>query len=230
MRGDKGTDALYAGMRGRYARAAARANGYRYEGYFRREQALLLSLLDRDAALTVDVACGSGLMLLPLVGAGRLVCGVDFNVDACRSAHANGFPVIRGDAYALPFADGTVDQVVNCQFFNQQSAVGMRGFVAEAGRVLAPGGRVVLVWRNAGALIHRVAHGLLSALDRLRGLPAFPQVAHPLAEVEAALAAAGLVVERREVSCPPLGWRSAAVHGLAARVIGASCVVVARKP
>ena len=66
MRADRETDALYAGMRRRFGARRAEANGYRYAGYFHREQALLLSLLDADAAVVLDVACGSGLMLEPL--------------------------------------------------------------------------------------------------------------------------------------------------------------------
>lgn len=230
MRGDKRTDALYAGLRGRYGRAQARANGYRYEAYFRREQAVLLRLLDPAAPVSVDVACGSGLMLHPLLVRGQRVVGVDFNAEACRAAAANGLPVVRGDAYRLPFADGAIDQLVNCQFFNQQPPAGVAAFVAEAARVLAPGGRVVLVWRNGRALIHRLAHGLLDAFDRWRGVARFPQETHPLETVVARLTAAGLVVVHRELSCPPLAWRTSATESLAARLLGASCIVVATRP
>lgn len=230
MRGDKHTDALYGGMRERYGRGQARANGYRYEAYFRREQAILFGLLDDAATVSVDVACGSGLMLRPLLSPTRRVLGVDFNAEACCAAAANGLPVVRGDAYHLPFADGAIEQLVNCQFFNQQTPAGVAAFVIETARVLAPGGRAVLVWRNGRALIHRVAHGLLSALDRWRGLPQFPQQTHPLETVAAALVAAGLVVTHRELSCPPLAWRTQAVDGCAAHVLGASCIVVATKP
>lgn len=230
MRADRDTDALYAGMRRRFGTRRAAANGYRYEGYFRREQALLLSLLDADAAIVLDVACGSGLMLEPLRDGTRLVLGLDFNADACAAARANGAPVVRGDAFALPFADGSVDQIVNCQFFNQQPRAGVQRFVAEVARVLRPGGAAVLVWRNAESGIHRIAHALLTALDRVRGLPEFPQESHPLADVAQVVAQAGLVAEHREVSCPPLGWRSVAIDGVLARLIGASCVLVVRKP
>ncbi len=70
----------------------------------------------------------------------------------------------------------------------------------------------------------------MSAFDALRGLPAFPQQRHSLARVAAALDAAGLAVVHRELSCPPLGWRTRAVDGCAGRVLGASCIVVAVNP
>ncbi len=230
MRADRHTNDLYAGMRGRFGAAGARANGYRYEAYFRHEQAMLYSLMDPTAAVVLDACCGSGLMLLPLAAGTRTVFGVDFNADACRAAAANGFPVIRGDAFNLPLADASIDEVTNCQFFNQQAAQGMRAFVGEVARVLKPGGRTILVWRNGAAAIHRVAHAVLTVADRALGREIFPQVTHTFADVERALTDAGLEVTHREVSCPPLGWRSTQVTGLAARLAGASCVLVARRP
>ncbi len=230
MRIDRHTDALYGDMRGRYGAAAARANGYRYEAYFRREQRVLHKLMDPRAAVVVDACCGSGLMLLPLVGPSRLVFGVEFNAEACRAAVANGFPVVRGDAYRLPLAPCSVDEVTNCQFFNQQDAAGVAAFVNEAARVLVPGGRLILVWRNGAAAIHRVAHTLLTGLDRLRGMNEFPQRTHTFADLDTCLEAAGLAVSHREVTCPPLNWRSVHIDSLAARLLGASCVVVACKP
>lgn len=229
-RADRRTDALYRDMRRRHGGASARANGYRYEGYFRREQAILLSLVNHKARVVVDACCGSGLMLLPLVDGERTVFGIDFNADACAAAHANGFPVLRGDAYRLPLADGSVEQMTNCQFFNQQDAAGVGAFLAEAARVLAPGGNLVLVWRNGSAIIHRVAHALLSLTDRLRGASVFPQHVHSLDTVAAQAAVAGLEVVHRELSCPPLGWRSRATGGLVGHVIGASCILVLRRP
>lgn len=230
MRADRATDALYAGMRGRYGTQRAQANGYRYEAYFKRERAVLLSLIAPSAQRIVDVACGSGLMLQPLLGGTRAVLGVDFNEQACVAARANGLPVVRGDAFCLPLAAGSIDQIVNCQFFNQQSPAGVAAFIVEAARVLAPGGQMVLVWRNGDALIHRLAHACLTRFDRLRGNPEFPQATHRLSAIRARLAEAGLELLREEVSCPPLAWRSSKVDGWLASVIGASCIVVARKP
>lgn len=229
MRGDKTTDGLYAGMRDRFGEASPLANGYRYRGYFLREQALLLSLLDSSAPVLVDVACGSGLMLAPLLGQRALVFGVDFNADACRAAAANGFPVVRGDAFALPLPDAAIDEITCCQFFNQQTPAAVASFVREAARVLRPGGRAVFVWRNAGAFVHRVAHFGLTAMDRLRGREVFPQYGHAFADVDRYAADAGLEVGTKLVSFPPLGWRSARVGGVLAGAIGASCVLVASR-
>ena len=60
-------------------------------------------------------------------------------------------------------------------------------FSLEAARVLRPGGRAVLVWRNGAALIHRLAHACLCVIDRLRGLPEFPQFVHSIEDLRSYL-------------------------------------------
>jgi len=230
MRGDRQVDAKYARKRERFGSRRARANGYRYDGYFRREQALLFALMDPAAHVVLDSCCGSGLMLAPLLDAQRTIFGVDFNADACRAASANQFPIVRGDGYCLPLADNSVDEIINCQFFNQQNGAGVRDFILEAARVLKPAGRVILVWRNGGALIHRFAHAVLQRIDVLRGLPTFPQVTHAFDDIEQALRAADLVADYQAVSCPPIAWHSRNISSFTARMIGASCIVIGRKP
>lgn len=230
MRGDKDTDGLYVGMRTRFEASSARANGYRSEGYFRAEQAVVLELLPPTARTVVDLCCGSGLMLLPLKTGSRTVFGIDFNARACEGARANGFTVARGDAMQLPLADGSVDALVNCQFFNQQDRERVLRCLAEIARVLRPGGQAVLVWRNGSAWIHIVAHAVLSVLDRLRGHEVFPQHVHRLEEVARAAQELGLETAHREVTNPLLGWRSKQLASWPARVMGASCVLVLTKP
>lgn len=228
---DREVDQMYRPLRDRYGPDNARANGYRYHGYFLREQELLLAALERPARGTiVDIACGSGLMLRPLCGGDCQVVGVDFNDDACRDARDNGLAVIRGDAYSLPLATASVDQAVNCQFLNQQTHANAGRFLEEAARSLRPGGRLVIVWRNGDALIHKIAHAVYRVLDRLAGRPAYPCVDHDIAEIEARSVALGLDVVARRVTFPPLRWQTAKTTSLAARLIGASYLLVLRKP
>ncbi len=228
-RGDGDTDALYATLRGRFGDTNPRANGYRYTRYFEREQTIVLSLVNPEGKIILDACCGSGLMLQPLLGVASQVLGIDFNADACRAARSNNIPVTQGDVYQMPFADGSVDEIVNCQFFNQQDATGVLAFIAEAARILRHRGRLILVWRNANAIIHRLSHACLRIVDHLRGFPDFPQLTHSFPEVIHALGGAGFTVEHAELSCPPLGWRSRNIHGLLGTVIGASCILVAYK-
>ena len=226
---DRDVDALYAGMRTRHGGANPLANGYVTASYFRREQAVLFSLLNPDSAVLVDVGCGSGLMVLPLLSSRACVIGVDFNEQACRDANRNGLPVIRGDAFQLPFRDHSVDEVVCCQFFNQQKPAAVRQFVAETARVLRSGGTAVFVWRNGDALVHRCALWALNAYDRLAGRPLFPQETHSLETLSAYAVAHGLVVSDVYVSFPPLRWLSKQIRSPLALAIGASNICVLKK-
>jgi len=100
----------------------------------------------------LDVACGTGDMMVELLKQGCKVTGIDLSEEMLaiakkKTAAANfQFSIVNfqlGDAEALPFADGEFD-VVTCAF-------GVRNFVhLEAGlremlRVLKPGGKLVIL-------------------------------------------------------------------------------------
>jgi SAM-dependent methyltransferase len=226
---DRDVDELYAGLRGRYGRSNSRANGYLYDGYFRREQSILFSLLNSEASILVDVACGSGLMVEPLLDVRNQVIGIDFNAEACFAAQKNGLSVIRGDAFALPLADSSVDEIVSCQFFNQQQPSAVQQFIVESARVLRPGGRVVMVWRNGKAWVHRLALLCFGLVGKLRGLPSFPYENHSQATIRVHAANVGLTTVWQAVSFPPVSWRSTAIDSILAQIIGASNICVLEK-
>ena len=227
---DRAVDALYGDLRGRYGPNNARANGYVSAGYFLKEQRILFSLLDANAQVLLDIACGSGLMLRPLVGKREQVIGLDYNLDACQAAFANGLVTVRGDAFDLPLRDNCVDEIVSCQFFNQQDPDGVERFIAECARVLRSGGRLIVVWRNGTAWVHKIALGAYRWIGRLRRRAVFPYVNHPRYRVAAAARAAGLQIQREAVSFPPLQWLSDAPESFLGRWIGASNICIARKP
>lgn len=226
---DRDTDALYAGLRDRYATDDALYNGYRTQNYFLREQRMILDELEQRGGVVLDVACGSGIMLQPLVTPQRAVFGLDYNDHACHAAAQNGLRIVRGDAFSLPFADASVDQILSCQFFNQQTPDAVEQFVQEAARCLRPGGRLVLVWRNGAALVHRVAHAVLTLWDKLAHRPTFHNHNHSLANVCGYALASGLEMEREEVTFPQWNWRTVKTNGIRARVIGASNFAVYRR-
>jgi SAM-dependent methyltransferase len=227
---DRNVDRLYGSLRGRFGTGSARANGYRYHGYFLREQSLVLAALGPPRGVVLDIACGSGLMLKPLLSEADGVIGVDYNEHACGHAHANGLLVVRGDAFSLPLRSGSVDMAVNCQFLNQQDQAAARRFIEEVGRVLKSGSRLVLVWRNGSSLIHRVAHAVFRLFDRLSGLPTFPCIDHGLEEIRAYALAAGLSVEAEAAAFPPLSWWMNDPVSPSARLFGASYFMVVHKP
>lgn len=227
---DTKTDRLYRSLRDRHGSANARANGYRFHAYFLGEQETVLAAVDGPPGIVLDIACGSGLMVQPLAARGWHVVGVDFNEQACRAARQNGIAIARGNALNLPLAKASVDRAVSCQFLNQQTPERARQFVLEAARVLKPGGRLIVVWRNGRSLIHRVAHWAYSGWDRWRGRPDFPQVFHGRADIRAYAEEGGLEVAQETVTLPLLRWQSDVVNGLPAKLFGASFFVILRKP
>jgi ubiquinone/menaquinone biosynthesis C-methylase UbiE len=114
--------------------AAARLRDHSYE---------LLRLRTGDGV--VDVGCGTGRAVAELAALGATATGVDLNpemVGVARERYPRGDYRV-GDADRLPFPDGTLrghrtDKVLH-------DLPDPRAALAEAHRVLAPGGRVVVV-------------------------------------------------------------------------------------
>ncbi|MFB6281876.1 MAG: class I SAM-dependent methyltransferase, partial [Haloferacaceae archaeon] len=105
-------------------------------------------------------------------GAGRGVRALDppapVVIDAapgmCRRARRRGLPAARGDAASLPVADGAVDAVLIVDALHHLPD--RRGALAEAGRVLRPGGVLVVREFDPGTLRGRA----LAATERLVGM------------------------------------------------------------
>jgi demethylmenaquinone methyltransferase/2-methoxy-6-polyprenyl-1,4-benzoquinol methylase len=175
-----------------------------------------------DAAL--DVCCGTGDLAIELLDAvstrGRVV-GLDFSQAMLDVAARKSSQVewVRGDALALPFADGEF-AAATIGFGMRNLADPLRGF-AELGRVVRPGGRVVCLeltpppawaapfarlWTDRavpllGRLIAREA-------DAYRYLPASVHRFPPAEELAAIMSRAGL----RRVRFRRLSGGAVAVH------------------
>jgi ubiquinone/menaquinone biosynthesis C-methylase UbiE len=155
------------------------ANSYFSLRSFRIVRDNLLKLVGPARGLSIlDVGCGTGHFSEPLAGANRLA-GVDISLEMSAFAGKKGLAAVQASAARLPFAPGTFDLVIAnnvIQSFKDGSPV-----VAEAARVLRPGGRLVLSATNgrnlAMAALRRIerrkyAHlGVYSAagLKRLAG-------------------------------------------------------------
>lgn len=113
----------------------------------------------------LDIGCGPGLLAAEIaraVGAGGRVCGIDASpsmlaIAARRDAGPGAAPVelSEGDVGGrLPFGDGSFDLAVATQVY--EYVADMPAALGEARRVLAPGGRLLvldtdwdsLVWRS----------------------------------------------------------------------------------
>jgi SAM-dependent methyltransferase len=94
----------------------------------------------------LDAGCGTGGLLRRLAAAaiGHRLVGVDFSAAAAARAHAkSGASTAAGDIQALPFDAGTFGVVVSADVLCHRMVEPDRA-LAEARRVLAPGGTLVL--------------------------------------------------------------------------------------
>ncbi|MCL2850408.1 MAG: class I SAM-dependent methyltransferase [Micrococcales bacterium] len=112
----------------------------------------------------LDVGCGTGRLLTLLADRGAIGSGVDVSPEMVAVAQAANpqMDIREGTAEHLPFEDAAFDMVVTCLAYHHMDA--RETFLAEAVRVLVPGGRVVIVEPRLGVLRRLVnaafgAHG-----------------------------------------------------------------------
>jgi len=112
-------------------------------GLDRRWRARTVHALGLPAGSSVlDLACGTG-DLAGLVGRGGCrVVGSDLSAGML-AMRRESFPAVQADAAALPFGDGSLDGVV-CGYA-LRNFTDLAASLAEAARVLRPGGRVAML-------------------------------------------------------------------------------------
>ena len=106
------------------------------------EQTVVASIMNvAQPRCALDVGTGTGRCVTLLSAAGaHFVAGIDLSVAMLQRHHAAGRNVC-GDACRLPFGDGTFDFV--CASLMAGDLTDLRPWVAEASRVLLPGGHLV---------------------------------------------------------------------------------------
>ena len=142
----------------------------------------LLSRAARDVTRLADIGCGTGIVTARLLRPGRSVIGIDRSAGMAAVA-AGRLPgrVALGSATRLPLASGSVDVVTMVWLLHLLRAADVAAAVAEAGRVLGPGGLLIATAGkndaafssddDAAALIAPVrARFDLGQTDRLDGL------------------------------------------------------------
>ena len=221
----------YHELHARYGVTNPKANGYRSLALFRREQAIVLERIDSDRHPILDIGCGTGLVLQPLISQSIAVVGLDLHGGACLAARSNGVRSIQGDAINMPFARSSIGQAVNCGFLNQLNPEQATAFIAEVARILMPGGRCIILWRHGKSLLHRVAHRAFRTLDRLFwGQPPFPQYTHSFAYIRQHARDQGLNIIEEAITLPPPAPITLPNTHPTTWLFGASLLIVLEKP
>ena len=105
-------------------------------------RARLVPRATRSGSLLLDLACGGGVLAPHVADRGHRHVGLDLSPTALPLARDHGVVPVRGDVLRLPFADEVADVVVAGEVLEHVAAP--LELVAEACRVLRPGGALVL--------------------------------------------------------------------------------------
>lgn len=128
------------------------------------DAARLVALIDGRLGVAqrrlLDLACGPGRHAAQFTARGARVVGVDLSLTLLVRARRRGVvtALVRADMRALPFRDRTFEIVVNLftSFGYFADDAQHRRVLADAARLLQPGGAFVLDYLNAGAVRARL--------------------------------------------------------------------------
>jgi ubiquinone/menaquinone biosynthesis C-methylase UbiE len=142
------------------------------------ERAIEGLLSDRPLGTLLDIGTGTGRMLELFAPKARNAIGIDRSSEMLRLARVkleqagiSGASLRQGDMYALPLGDRSVDSIILHQVLHYAQQPGAA--IAEAARVLAPGGRLLVIdfaQHDRAELREKDAHLRLGfADDAMRG-------------------------------------------------------------
>ena len=114
------------------------------------ERAIGGLLADRPLGTLLDIGTGTGRMLELFAPEARNAIGIDRSSEMLRLARVKleeagiaGASLRQGDMYALPLGDRSVDSIILHQVLHYAQQPGAA--IAEAARVLAPGGQMLVI-------------------------------------------------------------------------------------
>ncbi len=145
--------------------------GFILRGIRRRVTSVLLT---NDLFPCLDICCGTGGQIRTLKGQGKLILGIDrsFKMIRYAAARSPSSPVVCGDALSLPFGNGLFRSVILSFAIHDKASAARTVILRETRRILAPGGRMILVdferpWDGAS----RRGYLLAALIERLAGNP-----------------------------------------------------------
>jgi SAM-dependent methyltransferase len=209
------------GWEGRAAEWLAWARTPGFDAYWRYRDAFF-ELVPPPSGRTLEVGCGEGRVSRDLVARGHRVTALDASPTLLNAAAEQepGAEYVLGAAEALPFPDASFALVVAYNVL--MDVADMAAAVAEAARVLEPGGSLCACVTHPVADAGRFAHdgddapfvvdgSYLGArrfemrMERDGRAMTFDGMAYPLEDYAAALEAAGLAIEavREPAPAPP---------------------------
>lgn len=149
--------------------------------------AAVLGLLPADVGTLLDLGCGTGIVTARMNRPGLRVLGADASHGMASTALRRGVPVTLADAARLPVRSGSLDAVSAVWLLHLLREPGLVPVViAEAGRVLRPGGVFVATVDKDSA------HDVGSDIDAVFAAHLTPTPSDASGEVEAYAARSGL--------------------------------------
>lgn len=198
-----------------FAWSLAHADGQQHRLYHKRKQRLARLARLGDAAVVVEIGPGAGPNARYLAPGTRWVCvepNVHFHPRLQRAAETRGLDLelIAGGAEALPLADASADVVLStlvlCSVRDPAQSL------AEAVRVLRPGGRFVFIEHVAappGSILRRLQTSLRAPWGWVA------DGCRPDRDTQAAIPAAGFASVTVEAFRAPLGLAAPHILGVA---------------
>lgn len=114
------------------------------------ERAITDLVMDRPIGALLDIGTGTGRMLELFAPRAESAIGIDRSSEMLRLARVKleeagiaGASLRQGDMYALPLADRSADSIILHQVLHYAQQPGLA--IAEAARVLAPEGRLLVI-------------------------------------------------------------------------------------
>jgi 2-polyprenyl-6-hydroxyphenyl methylase/3-demethylubiquinone-9 3-methyltransferase len=118
----------------------------------------------------LDLGCGKGRFARHLARAGARVVGVDLSAGMLHQAQ--GIDRVQAAGSSLPLKSGSFDSAIAIEVLQHVAPRSLESVVREAARVLRPGGRLVVIDRNATALDLKrpwLPSLVVKRIDELRG-------------------------------------------------------------